>query len=61
MMGHREKLKNGDEYDAFYGGGRFRKQLCVFKKAGVSQSNKRRFNRRIRRSTKVCVIEDVNE
>ncbi|MCV9909920.1 hypothetical protein OIV19_20175 [Brucella sp. HL-2] len=61
MMGHREKLKNGDEYDAFYGGGRYRKQLCAFKKAGVSQANKRRFNRRIRRSSKANVADRANE
>ncbi len=52
MMGHREALKTGDEFDAFAHRGRWRRLLCVFRKPGVSHRNKKRFSRRIRRGAK---------
>lgn len=58
MMGHREKLKNGDEYDTFAVRGRYRRMLCCFQKAGVSKANKKRFTRRVRRSMKVFIAKE---
>lgn len=49
MMGHREKMKGGDEYDALTG---WKKLLKVFAKPGVSSKAKAKFNRRVRRQAK---------
>lgn len=45
MMGHREKLKGGDEYDHLRRGSR----RVVSHEAGVAAATKRRFNKRQRR------------
>lgn len=45
MMGRRQQLKSGDEWDAVYA----RKKLCVFEKAGVARKTKRRMNKRWRK------------
>ena len=48
MMGHHEKLKGGDEYDAFTSWRR------VIAWNGITRSQfKKRFNRRIRRDRKM--------
>jgi hypothetical protein len=59
MMGRRQKLKSGDDYDFLY----WRRVLCVFDKAGVSQKNKRRLNKRWRKDLKKELereLDDVN-
>ena len=46
MMGHREKLKDGDAYDYIY----CRKYLVV--RRGTTHTLKQRISRRIRRQTR---------
>lgn len=53
MMGHREPLKNGTEWDAFTGWRRFLRW-----KRGVLRQIKTKFNRRIRREAKRVLRED---
>ena len=45
MMGHRERLINGDEYDAFTD---WRKVLCCLGRPGIVRKTKRRFWKRQR-------------
>jgi hypothetical protein len=49
MMGHREKMTNGAEYDVFSS---WRKYLCYTSKPGVCKKIKRQFNKRVRRQAK---------
>lgn len=49
MMGHREMMKGGDEYDALTG---WKKVLKVFAKPGLAMKAKRKFNRRVRKLAK---------
>lgn len=49
MMGHRERMISGDEFDCFTG---WRRLLCVFDKPGVARKTKARFNRRVRKQAK---------
>ena len=49
MMGHREPLKGGDEWDALTKGGR---RVHSFK-AGERKVIKRRFNKRVRKDAKI--------
>lgn len=49
MMGHREPLKGGDEWDVFTG---WRKVLKYTARAGVCRAIKTKFNRRQRRESK---------
>lgn len=51
MMGRRQKLKNGDEYDLIY-----KAPLCVFGKSGVKKKTKRRLNKRWRKELKQGVL-----
>jgi hypothetical protein len=46
MMGHKNKMICGDEFDAFY----FKK--IYYWRAGLRKSIKRKFNKRVRRSIK---------
>jgi len=50
-MGHRDRLGDADEWDAFHRGSR--RVLCVFDRAGVVRKTKSRFNRRVRRQAKI--------
>ena len=54
MMGHREKIKGGDEYDAFTN---WRRVLCYTRRPGVTKSIKAKFSRRVRRELKVELRE----
>lgn len=45
MMGRKQKLKGGDEYDAVY----WRNKLCVFDKSVVGRKTKRKMNKRWRK------------
>lgn len=58
MMRHREKMKSGDEFDAFSS---WKKLLCVFQPPGVSAKTKKRFNRRIRKEARLAVRQAVGE
>lgn len=49
MMGHREKLKNGDEWDVV---GKGRKVLKVLGRPGVAAKTKRKLRRRARHDAK---------
>lgn len=51
MMGHREKMKTGDEHDAL--SKRSRGLLKAFDKPGVAKKTKARFNRRVRKEAKL--------
>lgn len=51
MMGHREKLSGGDEWDALS----HRAKRFYFWRAGMRKLAKRKFNKRIRRLAKVAV------
>ena len=48
MMGRRQKLKGGDEWDAVYA----RTKLYVFDKPGVAKKTKRKMNKRWRKEFK---------
>jgi hypothetical protein len=47
MMGRRQKLRNGDEWDVVQ-----HAPLCVFDKPGVRKKTKRRMNKRWRKEAK---------
>lgn len=49
MMGHRETLKNGDEYDVVTG---WRQWLVWCTKAGATRAVKTRLNKRARKAAK---------
>lgn len=49
-MGHREKIKGGDEQDVFSG---WRRVLCYTQRSGVTKAIKAKFNRRVRREQRV--------
>ena len=57
MMGHRESLKTGDEWDVFT---RWRKLLKCCGKAGHCRDVKRRFNKRLRREARKEVREEFS-
>ena len=48
-MGHREKLKGGDEFDLVCG---WKRVLCYMQKSGVSKAIKKKMNKRSRRKSK---------
>lgn len=49
MMGHRSKLTNGDEFDAF---SRWRRILCYMQRPGIVAKIKRQHNKRIRKEAR---------
>lgn len=49
MMGHRERLKGGAEWDLLYG----RKIYCYLNRPRVCHNLKKGFNRRIRRQLRM--------
>jgi hypothetical protein len=49
MMGRKQKLKGGDEYDVVGG---WRKLMCYLQRAGVTKSIKQKMNRRYRHEAK---------
>ena len=49
MMGRKQKLKGGDEYDVVCG---WRGWYCYLKRAGVCKAIKRKMNNRARREAK---------
>ena len=57
MMGHRERMINGDEFDCFHRG--WRKMLCVFSKPGVARKTKARFSRRVRKQAKWAAVQEA--
>ena len=56
MMGHKEILKDGGEYDVV---SRWRKVLCYTQRAGVCKKIKKQINRRVRRAGKL-IAHDGN-
>ena len=52
MMGHRQKLKGGDEWDAVCG---WRNIHCYLNRPGVAHSLKKKMSRRARRETKLTL------
>lgn len=56
MMGHRERMKGGDEYDALTG---WKKLLKVFAKPGLSSKAKTKFNRRVRKQAKASALQEA--
>jgi hypothetical protein len=46
MMGHRETMRSGDEYDAFHRISR--RLLNSFRRSGVAHFVKKKFSRRVR-------------
>ena len=57
MMGHKEKLIDGDEYDALT---RARKVYKYLDKAGKAKKVKRKFNKRIRKDAKRKLKETMD-
>ncbi|MGN6538943.1 MAG: hypothetical protein ACTHKQ_24850 [Mesorhizobium sp.] len=58
MMGHREKMRGGDEYDALTG---WKKLLKVFARPGLSRRAKQKFNRRVRKEAKAEAVRSVSD
>ncbi len=58
MMGHKQKLNSGDEYDVV---SRWRKLLCYCQRAGVTSKIKRKLNRRDRQQAKLELIKEQND
>jgi hypothetical protein len=50
MMGTREQMKGGDEYDALTKRGR--RALAIFRHSGIAARTKRRFWRRVRKGAR---------
>ncbi len=57
-MGHREKMRGGDEYDALTG---WKKLLKVFAKPGLSRQAKQKFNRRVRKEAKAKTVRSISD
>lgn len=55
MMGHRETLRGGNEYDAFT-----RWRRVIIWKSGEIKAIKKRFNRRIRRREKILIRMEID-
>ncbi|MGJ2408931.1 hypothetical protein ACR8FJ_22470 [Salmonella enterica subsp. enterica serovar Paratyphi A] len=53
MMGHREKMKGGDEYDAF--SRRARRIVVGIDRPGVTKRMKQKFNQRVRKLARLAV------
>jgi hypothetical protein len=53
MMGHREPIKSGDEFDAI--SRRWRRLLCLFQKPGIAHATKRKLARRARKSARAQI------
>lgn len=49
MMGHREKM-NQDEWEVFT---KWRRIVCCLQRSGVVKKTKKRFNKRVRRASKI--------
>ena len=49
MMGRKQKLKGGDEYDAV---SNWRKLMCYMQRSGVTKSIKKKMNKRARQDAK---------
>ena len=49
MMGRKQKLKGGDEYDVV---GSWRKWFCYLQRAGATKSIKKKMNKRARKEAK---------
>lgn len=58
MMGHREKMISGDEYDAFT---RWKKVIKTFDKPGIAAKTKKRFNRRVRKLARIEAWRTIGE
>lgn len=54
MMGHREKMSGGDEFDCLSRKAR-RVHICL-KRPGVCKSIKAKFNRRVRKNARLEAI-----
>lgn len=54
MMGHRDRLKTGDEYDL---ASRARRALKFMRRPGVTAAIKAAINRRLRRDARAAVEE----
>jgi hypothetical protein len=57
MMGHRERLINGDEFDALTRGGR---RVCPFGR-GRLKFIKRKFNKRARQAERRVIGKEMKE
>jgi hypothetical protein len=55
-MGHRGKLKTGDEWDAF--SSKCRRFLTYLQRAGTTHKIKKSYSRRLRRLSKGAIRED---
>jgi hypothetical protein len=53
MMGTREKLRGGSEYDALTRRGR--RLLAMFRHSGIASAAKRRFWKRIRKAARMSM------
>lgn len=59
MMGTREKMRSGDEYDALTRRGR--RALKLFWKPGIAAKTKRRFWKRIRKSGRLNASSEATD
>lgn len=55
MMGHREKMNHGDEYDVVHA----RHRYCYLDRPRVAHTVKKKMSRRIRREAKRTLTEEV--
>ena len=58
MMGRKQKLKGGDEYDVV---GSWRKLYCYLQRAGAAKSIKKKMNKRARSDAKRKLGYDYND
>jgi len=59
MMGHRTRLKTGEEYDCF--STNWRKMLCMFYRPGVVKKIKAQHNRRERHRIKQELNQEIKK
>jgi hypothetical protein len=59
MMGTREQMKGGDEYDALTKRGR--RSLALFRHSGIAARTKRRFWKRVRKNARCEALLAANE
>lgn len=56
MMGHHEKMKGGDEYDALTV---WKHVIKAFAKPGLAAKAKKKFNRRVRKQARIQTQREV--
>lgn len=59
MMGHREKMRGGDEFDALHR--KSRRIVVGLDRPGIVRKAKQKFNRRVRKEAKAKAVRSISD